>query len=55
MTVSDEAFQKLADRVQKLEDLLSICLEDKVRVKEVVLDAFPPRVGKRRPIRREMA
>jgi phenylacetate-CoA ligase len=46
---------KLSGSISHLEDLLSICLEDKVRVKEVVLDAFPPKVGKRRPIRREMA
>jgi len=46
---------KLHGSIPHLEDLLSICLEDKVRVKAVVLDAFPPKVGKRRPIRREMA
>ena len=46
---------RLHGSIPHLEDLLSICLEDKVRVKAVVLDAFPPKVGKRRPIRREMA
>jgi phenylacetate-CoA ligase len=47
--------EKLQGSISHLEDLLSICLEDKVRVKAVVLESFPPKVGKRRPIRREMA
>jgi phenylacetate-CoA ligase len=46
---------RLHGSIAHLEDLLSICLEHKVGVKAVVLDVFPPKVGKRRPIRREMA
>jgi len=38
-----------------LEALLSLCLEHKVKVQARVMAAFPPKAGKRRPIRREMA
>jgi phenylacetate-CoA ligase len=38
-----------------LAELLSLCLEHKVKVKAQVLSAFPAKAGKRRPIRRELA
>ena len=46
--------QRLKGSIPHLEDLLAVCLEHPVRVKAQALDAFPPKTGKRRPIRREM-
>lgn len=46
---------RLNSSVAHLEDLLAACLEHPVYVKAHALHAFPPRVGKRRPIRREIA
>ena len=46
---------RLNSSISHLEDLLSVCLEHPVQVKVTVLDVFPPKTGKRRPIRREMA
>ena len=48
--VSDARLQKA---VPHLEDLLSLCMEHPVRVQAKVVDAFSPKTGKRRPIRRE--
>jgi phenylacetate-CoA ligase len=45
----------VTDSVAYLEGLLSVCMEHPVRVKAQALDAFAPRTGKRRPIRREMS
>jgi phenylacetate-CoA ligase len=45
----------VSDSVAHLEGLLSVCMEHPVRVKAQALDAFAPRTGKRRPIRREMS
>jgi len=50
----DMPLSRLDGSIAHLEDLLAACLEHPVRVKPTVLDAFPPRTGKRRPIRREM-
>ncbi|GAB6996396.1 MAG: hypothetical protein CFE30_29815 [Bradyrhizobium sp. PARBB1] len=44
---------RLHSSVAHLEDLLAACLEHPVRVQANALLAFPPKVGKRRPIRRE--
>ena len=44
------------DRSRIWKICLSFCLETvRVKVKSHLLDAFPPKAGKRRPIRREMA
>ena len=52
---SDTPVSRLQASIAHLEDLLAVCLEHPVEVKAHALDAFPPRTGKRRPIRREMA
>jgi phenylacetate-CoA ligase len=52
---SDTPAARLKSSVAHLEDLLAVCLEHPVRVQAQALDAFPPKTGKRRPIRREMA
>lgn len=39
--------------VRHLEDLLSLCLEHPVSVAAHIVSSFPPRTGKKRPIRRE--
>jgi phenylacetate-CoA ligase len=41
--------------VAYLERLLRACMEHPVQVRAKALDAFPPRSGKRRPIRREIS
>lgn len=46
---------KIAASVSHLEDLLALCFEHPVRVSATTVDAFPPKTGKRRPIRRELA
>ncbi|MFI5011349.1 MAG: phenylacetate--CoA ligase family protein [Hyphomicrobiales bacterium] len=48
------AEKRLRDVLPHLEDLLSLCLEHPVRVKANVVEAFPPKTGKRRPIRRDI-
>ncbi|SEC74858.1 phenylacetate-CoA ligase [Rhizobiales bacterium GAS191] len=48
--VSEARLQKV---VPHLEDLLSLCMEHPVRVLAKVVDTFPPKTGKRRPIRRD--
>jgi phenylacetate-CoA ligase len=50
----DMPVSRLAGSIAHLEDLLKACLEHPVRVKTLVLATFPPKTGKRRPIRREM-
>jgi phenylacetate-CoA ligase len=40
--------------VGHLEELLSLCLEHKVKVRPKIMAAFPSKPGKRRPIRREI-
>jgi len=52
---ADTPLQRLNGSIAHLEDLLALCLEHPVRVQAHALDVFPPKVGKRRPIRREMA
>jgi phenylacetate-CoA ligase len=52
---NDNPETRLNSSISHLEDLLSVCLEHPVQVKATVLDVFPPKTGKRRPIRREMA
>ncbi|KIU47198.1 hypothetical protein QU42_08045 [Bradyrhizobium sp. UASWS1016] len=49
----DTPMARLRGSVAHLEDLLAACLEHPVRVQANALLAFPPKVGKRRPIRRE--
>ncbi len=49
----DTPMSRLRGSVAHLEDLLKACLEHPVRVQAHALLAFPPKVGKRRPIRRE--
>jgi phenylacetate-CoA ligase len=46
---------RLKGSIAHLEDLLALCLEHPVRVKAQAVDSFPPKTGKRRPIRREIA
>ena len=46
--------QRLFDAMPHLEALMSLSMEHEVRVKANVVGAFPPKKGKRRPIRREM-
>ena len=45
---------RLRGAVSHLEDLLAMCLEHPVKVNVTVVGAFPPKAGKRRPIRREL-
>lgn len=45
---------KILGSIGHLEQLLSLCLEHKVKAQAKVMAAFPPKAGKRRPIRREM-
>lgn len=52
---ADTPYSRLKSSISHLEDLLALCLEHPVRVKAQSLDVFPPKTGKRRPIRREMA
>jgi phenylacetate-CoA ligase len=52
---NDTPVSRLRASIAHLEDLLAVCLEHPVEVKAHALDAFPPRTGKRRPIRRELA
>ena len=52
---ADTPLSQLKGSIDHLEDLLAACLEHPVRVQAHALDIFPPKVGKRRPIRREMA
>lgn len=52
---NDTPRTRLNSSIAHLEDLLSVCLEHPVQVKAHALDVFPPKTGKRRPIRREMA
>jgi phenylacetate-CoA ligase len=51
---NDMPVSRFEGSIAHLEDLLALCLEHPVRVKPVLLDVFPPKTGKRRPIRREM-
>ncbi len=46
---------KILGSIGHLEQLLSLCLEHRVKAQVKVLTAFPPKTGKRRPIRRELA
>jgi phenylacetate-CoA ligase len=46
---------QVAASISHLSDLLSLCLEHPVHVRAQALDAFPQQIGKRRPIRRQMA
>jgi len=48
------AESKLKASVSHLQDLLGHCFEHSVKVKTTVVDAFPPKAGKRRPIRCEV-
>lgn len=48
------AESKINASVEHLEDLLALCFEHPVRVETAMVDAFPPKTGKRRPIRREL-
>ncbi|WP_375787131.1 phenylacetate--CoA ligase family protein [Bradyrhizobium sp. Pha-3] len=50
----DTPMSRLRGSVAHLEDLLAACLEHPVRVQANALLVFPPKVGKRRPIRREI-
>jgi phenylacetate-CoA ligase len=52
---NDTPSSRLQSSIAHLEDLLAACLEHPVHVKAHALDLFPPKTGKRRPIRREMA
>jgi len=52
---TDTPLSRLHGSIAHLEDLLATCLEHPVQVTAHALDVFPPKVGKRRPIRREMA
>ncbi len=52
---TDTPETRLNGSIAHLEDLLAVCLEHPVQVKATALDVFPPKTGKRRPIRREMA
>jgi phenylacetate-CoA ligase len=45
---------KLTASVAHLEELLALTFEHPVKVKAELVEIFPPRVGKRRPIRREI-
>jgi phenylacetate-CoA ligase len=45
---------KLQGSIAHLEDLLTLCMENPVRVRAEAVDVFAPRPGKRRPIRCEM-
>ncbi|MGO9234413.1 MAG: phenylacetate--CoA ligase family protein [Methylocella sp.] len=47
--------ERILGSIGHLVELLSLCLEHKVKVHARVMAAFPPKTGKRRPIRREMA
>jgi phenylacetate-CoA ligase len=51
---ADTPCSRLKSSIAHLEDLLAVCLEHPVRVKAQILDSFPPKTGKRRPIRREI-
>lgn len=51
---NDNPLSRLEGSIPHLEDLLAACLEHPVRVKPTVLEVFPPKTGKRRPIRREI-
>ena len=51
---NDTPDSRLKSSIAHLEDLLAVCLEHPVRVKAQVLNSFPPKIGKRRPIRREI-
>jgi len=51
---ADTPYSRLKSSIAHLEDLLALCLEHPVRVMAQSLDVFPPKTGKRRPIRREM-
>jgi phenylacetate-CoA ligase len=51
---NDNPLSRLKGSIPHLEDLLAACLEHPVRVIPTVLEAFPPKTGKRRPIRREI-
>jgi phenylacetate-CoA ligase len=52
---NDTPVSRLNSSIAHLEDLLAVCLEHPVQVKAHALDVFPPKTGKRRPIRREIA
>ncbi len=49
----DVGSARLRASLDHLRELLTICLEHPVEVSGEILTAFPPRTGKRRPIRRE--
>src|SRR5260370_24959698 len=51
---SGVAEKRLRDAIPHLEDLLSLSMEHPVRVQAHVVTAFPPKTGKRRPIRRDI-
>ena len=46
--------QQLFKAIPHLEALMSLSMEHPVTVKANIVDAFPPKKGKRRPIRREV-
>jgi phenylacetate-CoA ligase len=50
----DNPLSRLDGSIPHLEDLLAACLEHPVKVIATVLESFPPKTGKRRPIRREI-
>jgi phenylacetate-CoA ligase len=45
---------QVAASIDHFSELLSLCLEHAVHVKAEVLETFPQKIGKRRPIRRQM-
>lgn len=48
------ALSKLKASISHLQDLLEFCFEHPVKVRAKIVDAFPPKAGKPRPIRCEM-
>ena len=51
---NDNPQSLLNSSIPHLEDLFAACLEHPVYVIATVLESFPPKTGKRRPIRREI-
>jgi phenylacetate-CoA ligase len=47
--------KRLFDAIPHLEALMSLSMEHPVGVKANIVEAFPPKTGKRRPIRRDIA
>jgi phenylacetate-CoA ligase len=47
--------EKIRQSIQHLEDLLEVCLGNRLKLQADITKSFPQRAGKRRPIRREFS